>query len=178
MRNSIRIPISKMIKLLKEISSGGRDMRYRKINSKIAYLLNHEITLLNAHFVLTEKLLMKQNVGLAANYHILFRECLESIFLLFFKITGPYKYGHKNMMFCVLKNLPNYRLYMEAKNIINHFLVEEERQFQISKITKNYFILNSFMDNEDDERTESNTSTNNEENDNSINNINNDENMN
>ena len=145
MRNSIRIPTTKMIKLLKEISSGGRDMRYRKISSKIAYLLNHEINFLSTHLVLTENLLMKKNVGLSANYHTLFRECLESIFLLFFTITGPYKNGHKKMVFCVLKNLPNYRLYMEAKNIINHFLVEEERQFRISKITKNYFILNSFL---------------------------------
>lgn len=178
MRNSKRIPTSKMIKLLKTISSGGSNLRYRKISSKISYLLNHEMTFLNSHFALTENLLMKKDVNLAAIYHMLFRECLESIFSLFFTITGPCEIRNKKLVFCVLKSLPNYRLYIEAKKLINHFLIEEETQFKISEITKNFFILNTFLDNEDDEKTESSENQNNEENEHFINNINNEKNMN
>ena len=179
MRNSKRIPTSKMVKLLKTISSGGSNIRYRKISSKISYLLSHEMTFFNSHFVLTKNLLMKKDVNLAAIYHMLFRECLESIFSLFFTITEPCEMGNKKMVFCVLKNLPNYRLYIEAKKLINRFLIEEEAQFKISEITKNLFILNAFLDNEeDDEKTESSENPNNVENEYFINNINNEKNMN
>ena len=83
MRNSIRIPISTMIKLLKEISSGGCLYKLKSIHnttSKLASLFNQEISSFNTHYILTKNLLMKKDPTLSDAYQLLFRKYLKVIF--------------------------------------------------------------------------------------------------
>ena len=169
MRNLNYIPKRKMIQLLKAITTSRIFIGRKKTNCIIASLLNRDISMLNNHFILSESLVMKTNSNLSTSHHALFRLCIEKIFSLFFTVKGPYKFGNKPMAFCVLKRLPNFRLYLEGKKIMHQFFVEEENKFKISEISKKYFLLNSFLDdgNEDD-NSETLASSKNEENGNSL----------
>lgn len=174
MRNYIRIPINRMLKLLKDISTGGLICPVKTINSttsKIASLFNHEITSFNTHFILTKNLLLEKNTNLSFSYEILFRIYLEKIFSIFFKIVQKAE-NNKKIIHYVLKNLPNYRLYLETKKIIDDFFEEENSRFKTDELKKNLFILDSFLNNDDE--SESNDSTENDEDEDSasLNNVN------
>ena len=152
MRNCIRIPISKMIKMLKEISAGGRICLYKNINSntsKVASLFNHEITMFNTHFIITNNLLLKNSQESSKNYKILFKKYLKSIFSMFFIIKIKNKPKNKKNIRYVVKNRPNLNLYIEFRKIIDEFHEKEENEFNINEIKKNMFILNSLMHSDD-----------------------------
>ena len=123
MRNSIKIPISTMIKLLKEIGKWGNVYKLKTIKyntNKIISLFSRLIKTINTHFILTKNLLV-QNLNLSFNYEIMFQKYMELIFLKFYKI----KIRNKKID-VVQKNFPNYRLYFETKKIIDDFIEEEE----------------------------------------------------
>ena len=73
---------------------------------------------------------------------------------------------------CIVKCLPNYKLLIKVKHLINLFMKEEEVKFNLNKTRKNMFVINSFLDS-DDETTTVNDSKKEDENfKESINNIN------
>ena len=86
----------------------------------------------------------------------MFRIYLEKIFSIFFKIVQKAE-NNKKIIHYVLKNLPNYRLYLETKKIIDDFFEEENSRFKTDELKKNLFILDSFLNN--DNESESNDST-------------------
>ena len=164
MRNIIRIPISIMIKLLKEISSGGRVSRYKNINcntSKLSSLFNHELTSFTNHFIFINNLLSKNSPSSSVNYKILFKKYLTSIFSLFFKIKIKNRQNNIKIIRYLVKYLPTFSLYIKAKKIIDEFHEKEENEFNVDEIKKKMFILNSFLDT--DEESELSDSTRNEE---------------
>lgn len=175
MKNSIRIPISTMINLLKEISAGGLIYNVKTNNSttsKVSFILNHEITKFNTHFILTKNLISKKNINLSLEYEILFREYLEKIFSIFF-IKKVRNIQNKKDIYYILKNLPNYRLFIQVQKIMEDFFEEEKNKFKTDQHMKECFALNAFLNN-DDEESESGESTENDEGDNiSINSVNN-----
>ena len=161
MRNSIRIPISTMIKLLKEISSGGCIYKSKSIHnttSKLSSLFNQEISSFNMHYILTKNLLMKKDPILSDAYQLLFRKYLKVIFSIFYKIKIKFL-EHRKKFNYIVKNLPNYRLYMEVKKIMDDFFVEEKNKFNTDEMSKSFFILNSFFETDEDDESESNDST-------------------
>ena len=149
-----------MIKLLQEISSGGCIYKEKSINntsSKLASLFNQEIISFNSHFILTKNLLMEKYPTLSYDYQLFFKKYLKEIFSLFYKIK--IKKLEKRVKFrCVAKNRPNYRLYVQVKKIMDGFFVEEKNKFKTDEINKKYFILNNFLES-DNEESESNDST-------------------
>ena len=149
-----------MIKLLKEISSGGCLYKVKSIKnstSKLAFLFNHEITSFNAHYILTKNLLKKTDLTLSIAYRHFFRKYLKSIFSVFFKVK--IKSLENKKKFCLItKKLPNQRLYFKVKKIMDDFLTEEKNKFNTDELKKRFFMLNSFLESDDDE-SESNTST-------------------
>ena len=176
MKNYIRIPIATMINLLKQISAGGLIYKVKTINSitsKVSLLFNHEITKFNTHFILTKNLINKKNINLSVDYEILFQACLEKIFSLFF-IVKMQNTNNKKDIHYIVKNLPNYRLYKEVQKIMDDFYEQEKNKFKTDELVKKCFILNSFLNNEDEE-SESGESTENDDEDNiyinSVNNI-------
>ena len=179
MKNSIRILTTTMINLLKEISAGGLIYKVKTINSvtsKIALLFNHEINKFNTHFILTKNLINKKNINLSVEYEILFQTYLEKIFSIFFVKKVQIINNQKDIHY-IVKNLPNYRLYMQVQKIMDDFYEEEKKnKFKTDELLKKCFILNSFLSN-DDEESESSESTENGDGDNiSINSVNNVEN--
>ena len=166
MRNIIRIPISIMIKLLTEISRGGRVSRYKNINcntSKLSSLFNHELTAFRNHFILINNLLSKNSPISSVYYKILFKKYLKSIFSLFFKIKIKNRHNNVKIIRYLVKCLPTVSLYIKAKKFIDEFHEKEENEFNIDEIKKKMFILNSFLDS-DEESESSDYSTRNEEN--------------
>ena len=153
MVKTIKVPIVKMIDLLKQISSGGSISRSKPFDansSKIALLFKHEISMFYTHFTITRNLLTSTDLNSAINYQIFFKKNLSSIFFLFFKIKMKPINKKKKMIGCVVKCLPNYRLYIKAKKIISAFMQKEERKFNLSKIKKDLFVLNSLFDTDDE----------------------------
>ena len=164
MRNIIRIPISIMIKLLKEISRGGRVSRYKNIKcntSKLSSLFNHELTSFTNHFIFINNLLSKNSPSSSVNYKILFKKYLTSIFSLFFKIKIKNRQNNIKIIRYLVKYLPTFSLYIKTKKIIDEFHEKEENEFNVDEIKKKMFILNSFLDT--DEESELSDSTRNEE---------------
>ena len=167
MRNYIRISINKMLKLLKDISSGGVICPVKTINSntsKIALLFNHEITSFNTHFILTKNLLIEKDINASFSYEILYRSYLEKIFSIFFKIIVQKTENNKKIVHCVRvpEKFPNYRLYLETKKIMDEFFEEENKRFKTNEIKKNIFILDELL-NSDDESESSDSTVNDEE---------------
>ena len=159
MRKSTRIPISTMINLLKEISSGGGLYKVKSIKystSKIAFLFNSKITSFNTHFILTKNLLMRKDKCLSVAYELLFQRYLKSIFTIFFKVKIRKALDKKEFL-CICKKLPNYLLYVVVKKIMDDFFEEEKNKFKVDEIRKNFFLLNTFLENDDE--SESNDST-------------------
>ena len=175
MKNSIRIPIASMLRLLKDISGGGLVYKVKTINSstsKVALMFNHEITKFNSHFILTKNLIVKKNINLSLDYEILFQTYLEKIVSIFFTKKVQNIKNEKDIHY-IVKNLPNYRLYMEAQKIMDDFYEEEKNKFKTDELMKKCFILNSIL-NDDDEDSESSESSQNDDGDNvSINSVNN-----
>ena len=175
MKNSIRIPITTMINLLKQINTGGLIYKVKTINSitsKVTLLFNHEITKFNTHFILTKNLINKKNLNLSVEYEILFQSCLEKIFSLFFIVKMQNTNNKKDIRY-IVKNLPNYSLYKKVQKIMDQFYKQEKNKFKTDELVKKCFILNSFLNNEDEE-SESGESTENDDEDNiSINSVNN-----
>jgi len=175
MKNSIRIPIATMIRLLKDISAGGLIYKVKTINcttSKVALMFNHEIIKFNSHFILTKNLIIKKNINLSLDYEILFQTYLEKIISLFFTKKVQNIKNKKDIHF-IVNNLPNYKLYMETRKIMDDFYEEEKNKFKTDELMKKCFILNSLL-NDDDEDSESSESTQNDDGDNvSINSVNN-----
>ena len=175
MKNFFGIPITTMINLLKEISAGGLVYKAKTIDcttSKVACLFNHEITKFNTHFILTKNLIIKKNINLLLEYELFFQTYLEKIFSIFFTKNEKNIHDKKDMHY-IVKNLPNYRLFMEVQKIMDDFYEEENNKFKIEPLMKKCFILNSFLS-DDNEDSESSESTQNEDVDNvSINNVNN-----
>ena len=150
MRNLIKIPISTMIRLLKEIGKWGHAYKLKTINynaNKIISLFSHQIRTFNTHFILTKNLLA-QNTNLSFNYEIMFQKYMELIFFKFYKIKIQ-----NTKIYVVQKNFPNLRLFFETKKIIDDFIEEEENIFKTDEIKKNCFILNSFLDCEDENKS-------------------------
>ena len=163
---------------LKEISSGGAIYIVKTLNSttsKVAGLFNHQIIKFNTHYILTKNLINKKNVNLSFEYEILFQTYLEKIFSIFFTKKAQGVQNKKDIYYTV-KNLPNYRLYMEVQKIMDDFYEEENNKFKTDELKKKCFILNSFL-NDDDEDSKSSESTENDDGDNvsinSVNNVNN-----
>ena len=153
MPKTIKVPIVKMIDLLKQISSGGA-FNQTKSNtnntSKISFIFKQEISMFYTHFELTRNLLTSKDLNSAINYQIFFKKNLTSIFSLFFKLKMKPINKRKKLIGCVVKNLPNYKLYIKTKKIISSFMQKEESKFNLSKIKKDLFILNSLFDTDDE----------------------------
>ena len=150
MKNPIKIPISTMIRLLKEIGKWGHAYKLKTINynsNKIISLFSHQIRTFNTHFILTKNLLA-QNTNLSFNYEIMFQKYMELIFFKFYKIKIQ-----NTKIYVVQKKFPNLRLFFETKKIIDDFIEEEENIFKTDEIKKNCFILNSFLDCEDENKS-------------------------
>ena len=150
MKNIIKIPISTMIRLLKEIGKWGHAYKLKTINyniNKIISLFSHQIRTFNTHFILTKNLLA-QNTNLSFNYEIMFQKYMELIFFKFYKIKIQ-----NTKIYVVQKNFPNLRLFFETKKIIDDFIEEEENIFKTDEIKKNCFILYSFLDCEDENKS-------------------------
>ena len=175
MKNSIRIPIATMIKFLKDISAGGLIYKVKTINSttsKVALMFSQEITKFNTHYILTKNLINNKNINLSLEYEILFHTYLGKIFSIFFTKKVENIQNKKDIHY-IVKNLPNYRLYMEVQKIMELFYEEEKNKFKIEQLMKKCFILNTLL-NDEDEDSESSESTQNDDGDNvSINSVNN-----
>ena len=154
MRKSINVPTIKMIEMLNNISSGGRICHKITSNSntsKISFLFRNEISTFYTHYTLTRNLLLKSTeVDLAVNYQKLFRKYISAIFSMFFK--GKVKAITKKRKFIafIAKCLPCFRLYIKTKKLINCFMKMEEKKFNLEKIRKDMFIINSFLDTDDE----------------------------
>ena len=114
MRNLIKIPISTMIRLLKEIGKWGHAYKLKTINynsNKIISLFSHQIRTFNTHFILTKNLLA-QNTNLSFNYEIMFQKYMELIFFKFYKIKIQ-----NTKIYVVQKKFPNLRLFYKKKKI-------------------------------------------------------------
>ena len=154
MSKSKNMPIAKMIDMLNRISSGGRICHMKTLHtntSKISYLFKHEISAFYTHYTLTRNLLLKSTeVDLAVNYQKLFRKYISAIFSMFFK--GKVKAITKKRKFIafIAKCLPCFRLYIKTKKLINCFMKLEEKKFNLEKIRKDMFIINSFLDTDDE----------------------------
>lgn len=158
MRSSIRVPIVKMIDLLDKISSGGGISRSKSLNSntsKISFLFKHEISMFYSHFTLTRNLLKNStDLNSAVKYQILFKKYLLVIFSMFFKIKPKSISKKRKISAYYVKCLPNFRLYEKTKKLIDRFMEKEEKKFNLSKIKKNMFIINGFLDIDDENTTD------------------------
>ena len=158
MRNPIKVPIVKMIDMLTKISSGGGISKTKSLDynsSKISFLFNHEISMFYSHFTLTRNILANSDsLNSAVNYQILFKKYLSIIFALFFRIKSKTINKRRKIAACVVKTLPTYQLFLKTKKIIDRFMEKEESKFNINKIRKNMFIINSFMDTEEENTTD------------------------
>ena len=171
MRKSIKVPISKMIDLLSKISSGGRIIRKNSTKcdpTKISFLFQHEISMFYSHFTLTRNLLKNStNIYTAVNYQIFFKKYVSVIFSMFFKIKFKISSKKVKIATCFVKNLSNYSLYLKTKKLIGRFMEKEESKFNMSKIRKNTFLINRFLDSDDECATDDDSKI---EEDNKINN--------
>jgi hypothetical protein len=157
MCKSIKVPISKMIDLLCKISSGGiSSIKNPNSNStKVSFLFQHEITMFYSHFTLTRNILEKSaDINSVVKYQILFRKYISAIFSLFFKIKSKYISKKRKLAACFVKRLPNYRLYLKTKKIINRFMEKEESKFNLDKIRKSMFLINKFLEDDDENMTD------------------------
>jgi hypothetical protein len=176
MRKSINVPTIKMIEMLNNISSGGRIRHKITSNSntsKISFLFRNEISTFYTHYTLTRNILINStNLTTAVNYQILFKRYISEVFSMFFKIKMKSLSKKRKIAPCIVKCLPNYKLLIKVKHLINLFMKEEEVKFNLNKTRKNMFVINSFLDS-DDETTTVNDSKKEDENfKESINNIN------
>lgn len=176
MRKSINVPTIKMIEMLNNISSGGRICHKITSNSntsKISFLFRNEISTFYIHYTLTRNILINStNLTTAVNYQILFKRYISEVFSMFFKIKMKSLSKKRKIAPCIVKCLPNYKLLIKVKHLINLFMKEEEVKFNLNKTRKNMFVINSFLDS-DDETTTVNDSKKEDENfKESINNIN------
>ena len=158
MTKSIKVPIVKMIDLLNNISSGGR-LNHNKTTdantAKLSFLFNHEISSFYSHFTLMRNTLEKSaDIHSVVKYQILFRKYICEIFSLFFKIKSKRISKKRKIAACFVKRLPNYRLYLKTKKIINRFMEKEESKFNLEKIRKHMFIINQFLEDEDETVTD------------------------
>ena len=158
MTNTLKVPIVKMIDLLNNISSGGR-LSHKKTTeantSKLSFLFNHEISSFYSHFTLTRNILEKSaDINSVVKYQILFRKYISAIFSLFFKIKSKYISKKRKLAACFVKRLPNYRLYLKTKKIINRFMEKEESKFNLDKIRKSMFLINKFLEDDDENITD------------------------
>ena len=164
MRKSIKVPIEKIIDMLNKISSGGRLCRTKTIqsnNSKISFLFKHEISAFYSHYSFTRYLLINSTgVNVAVNYQKLFKKYIYTIFSMFFKIKVKSVSNKRKILACFVKYLPNYRLLIKTKKLIAYFTKEEERKFNLSKIRKNMFIINSFLDTDNESVTDEDSNIN------------------
>jgi hypothetical protein len=158
MSKSIKVPISKMIDLLNKISSGGGISSIKNPNSnssKVSFLFQHEISMFYSHFTLTRNILEKSaDINSVVKYQILFRKYISAIFSLFFKIKSKYISKKRKLAACFVKRLPNYRLYLKTKKIINRFMEKEESKFNLDKIRKSMFLINKFLEDDDENITD------------------------
>ena len=154
MSKSKNIPITKMMDLLNRISSGGRMCHMKTLNSntsKISYLFKHEISAFYTHYTLTRNLLLKSiDVNLAVNYQKLFRKYITEIFSMFFKEKVKAITKKRKFVVFIVKCLPCFQLYIRTKKLINRFMKVEEKKFNLMKIRKDMFIINSFLDTDDE----------------------------
>ena len=158
MSKSIKVPISKMIDLLNKISSGGRISSVKNPNSnssKVSFLFQHEISMFYSHFTLTRNLLKKStSLDMAVKYQILFRKYISAIFSMFFKIKSKLITQKRKVSACFVKRFPNLKLYLKTKKLINRFFEKEESKYNLGKIRKNVFIINSLLDSDDENATD------------------------
>ncbi len=73
---------------------------------------------------------------------------------MFFKIKVKSVSKKRKILACFVKYLPNNRLLIKTKKLIAYFTKEEEKKFNLSKIRKNMFIINSFLDTDDESVTD------------------------
>ena len=174
MSKSIKLPIAKMIDLLNKISTGGRicHMKTPQSNtSKISHLFKNEISAFYTHYTLTRNLLLNSSeVNMAVNYQKLFKKYIYSIFAMFFKVKATAITKKKKFVAFFVKSLPCSRLYLKTKKLIDCFMKREESKFNLAKLRKNMFIINSFLDTDDESETNEETKR---ENNTCINSINN-----
>ena len=158
MSKSIKVPIDKMIDMLNKISSGGgiSCIKTQDTNtSKVSFLFKHEISTFYSHFTLTRNLLRKSaGLNSAVNYQILFKKYISGIFSMFFKIKTKSITKKRKITACFVKSLPNYRLYIKTKKLINLFMEKEESKFNLKKIRRNMFIINSLFETDDENITD------------------------
>ena len=158
MTKSIKVPIVKMLDLLNKISSGGGISYFKTPNantSKVSFLFKHEISKFYSHFTLTRNLLSKSTgFNSAVNYQLLFRKYISAIFSMFFKIRSKSITKKRKIAACFVKSLPTYRLYLKTKKLINRFIEKEESKFNLGKIRKNMFIINSLLDSDYENATD------------------------
>ena len=174
MSKSIKLPIAKMIDLLNKISTGGRicHMKTPQSNtSKISHLFKNEISAFYTHYTLTRNLLLNSSeVNMAVNYQKLFKKYINAIFSLFFKAKAKVITKKRNFVAFFVKCLPCSRLYIKTKKLIDCFMKREESKFNLAKLRKNMFIINSFLDTDDESEADEGPKR---ENDTCINSINN-----
>ena len=174
MTKSIKIPIVKIIDMLNKISSGGRLCRTKTIHSntsKTSFLFRNEISAFYSHYSLTRNLLINStSVNMAVKYQKLFKKYIYTIFSMFFKVKVKSVSKKRKILACFVKCLPNYRLLIKTKRLIDFFMKEEERRFNLSKIRKNMFIINSFLDTDDESVTDEDLNINSNDSKPSINN--------
>ena len=158
MTKSIKIPIVKIMDMLNKISSGGRLCRTKTMQSntsKTSFLFKHEISAFYSHYSFTRNLLINStDVNMAVKYQKLFKKYIYTIFSMFFKIKVKSVSKKRKFLACFVKCLPNYRLLIKTKKLIDFFMKEEERKFNLNKIRKNMFIINSFLDTDDESVTD------------------------
>ena len=158
MSKSIKVPISKMIDLLRKISSGGGISSFKNPNtnsSKVSFLFQHEISMLYSHFTLTRNLLKKStSLEMVVNYQMLFRKYISAIFSMFFKLKSKSITKKRKISACFVKRFPNQRLYLKTKKLINRFIENEESKYNLGKIRKNMFIINSLLESDDENATD------------------------
>jgi len=154
MSKSIKLPIAKMIDMLSKISNGGRlcHMKTPQSNtSKISHLFKHEISAFYTHYTLTRNLLLNSSeVNMAVNYQKLFKKYINAIFVMFFKVKAQAITKKRNFVAYFVKCLPCSRLYIKTKKLIDSFMKREESKFNLVKLRKNMFIINSFLDTDDE----------------------------
>ena len=174
MTKSIKLPITKMIDMLNKISTGGRicHMKTPQSNtSKITHLFKHEISAFYTHYTLTRNLLLNSSeVNMVVNYQKLFKKYINAIFAMFFKVREKAITKKRNFVAFFVKCLPCSRLFVKTKKLIDCFMKREESKFNLVKLRKNMFLINSFLDTDDESETNEGLKS---ENDTCINSINN-----
>ena len=157
MCKSINIPTTKMIELLNKISSGGGICHTKTSysnTSKISVLFKNEISAFYTHYTLARNLLLNSTeVNMAVNYQKLFKKYIYSIFAMFFKVKATAITKKKKFVAFFVKCLPCSRLYLKTKKLIDCFMKKEESKFNLVKLRQNMFIINSFLDTDDESET-------------------------